>query len=135
MLDPAERKCSNCFDDQRKYGVPIPNCENPDGDGKKCQFPKIQSELFGPNMVAWSMWTQWSDQLIVIEPTMAGCFYTLNSDFLIWLMNESGEKDKVTMFKKMRTLFNVWREIQERKEQTKTEAAMNRTTMLRRENG
>lgn len=87
------------------------------------------------NAGAWSIWSTWADQLIHVEVTMAGSFYTLNSVFLNWMLNETGETDKIGTFKKIRAIFHEWKRIQENVQQTKTQEAMSRTSQMRRGNG
>lgn len=135
MLDPRARKCGLCYDDQLKWGVPIPSCSDPDENGKPCPYPKMLSSLMDENIIVWDFWARWMDQLIKIDPTMAGAIYTLNLDFLIWHLEETRATDKITFIKKIRVIFEEWRMIQSSLEQTKTNQSFEKTRALKKEHG
>lgn len=135
MLDPASRKCGLCYEDQQKWGIPIPTCSDPDGDKKPCQYPTVIQSFMEENATAWNIWANWMDQIIRVEPTMAGAIYTLNLDFLIWHLEETQTMDKMSVVKKIKVIFNEWRTIQSSLEQTKTNKSFERTKAMKREHG
>lgn len=132
MLDPGNRTCSKCYDDQDKWNIPIPNCLNPDGDGVVCPYPKLSTDLMQENMEAWVAWSKYADQLITIHVTMGGAMYTLSLDSLDRIMAYMEVVDRLGTFRKVRAIFNEWKKIQDTQSQTKTNQSMSKTKALRR---
>ncbi len=136
MLDPAKRKCHLCYEEQEKYGVPIPNCLNLEGDGKECEYPIISTSLERENYTAWDLWAKYPDQILQLEGGgMVGAIFTLNLVSLNCLMELSGINDRIDTYRKIRIIYNVWRELKDNEERTKSNKSEQRTKRMRAEIG
>jgi len=131
VLDPGKRKCQGCYDDQKKWGTPIPNCSNPDGDGLPCPWPEIESSLMAENIMAWRIWSENAAEIVGVEATLAGPIFTLNSAFLAWILEKEGVRPTLSAYRKIRAIFGAWKGIQGRSDQSKTDASMARTQRLK----
>jgi hypothetical protein len=134
MLDPGKRKCHSCYQDQERYGIPIPNCLNPDGDGKACQYPEVSRSLMEENIRAWDLWAGNAEQIIRVDVSMAGAMFTLNLESLRCLMEMMGIEDQVGTYRKIRVIFNEWHRINHPKE-SETEKSMKRVKAARKHVG
>lgn len=84
------------------------------------------------NVPAWEVWITHAESLIVVVPHMAGVIFTLNLDFLRFLFENTDLGDRMIFYRKIKAIFDVWKEFQEREKNPKTQAAMNRTKELQR---
>lgn len=132
MLDSGKRTCKRCEEDQREWGIPLPNCQDPDGDGTPCPFPDISRSLDPSNVQALDLWSRFPDQIIRTEATMAGCISTLNLESLISLMELAGVEDRFSTYRKVRVIFNEWRRIQDAQDNSKTAKSLERVSKIRK---
>jgi len=84
------------------------------------------------NIPAWEVWSTHAESLIKINVHMAGAMFTLNLDFLRFLFENMNVGDRMIFYRKIKAIFDVWRNLQEKKDNPKTQAAMNRTKELQK---
>ena len=135
MLDPGKRKCHQCYEDRDKWGIPIPNCLDPDGDGKPCQYPEISRSLMSENLYAVDLWQKWATHLIRTEASLSGVIYTLNLGLLREILEEEGQESRMSIIKKVAAIFQEWRTIQNASDSPKTKESMRRLEKTRKSIG
>lgn len=63
---------------------------------------------------------------------MAGAMYTLNLEFLNFLFENIELGDRIVFYRKIKAIFDVWKDLNERKENPKAQAALSRAKELQR---
>lgn len=84
------------------------------------------------NIRAWEKWITHIDILINVNPHTAGVIFTLNLDFLRFLFENEDVGDRMIFYRKIKALFDVWREFQEKKDNSKTQKSLDRARELQR---
>ena len=130
MLDPGTRKCGGCYENQRNYGWPIPDCDDPDKTGNPCPYPTVLTSLKLENQQAWSIWCEMSDQLVNLTP-MSEPTFTLNLGSLRYLCEIHEIEDRELMYRKVKAVFHVYRKLVLRRKQTKTEKQFDKLRNVR----
>lgn len=120
MLDPGKRKCGGCYDNQKKYGWPIPNCSDPDGTGEPCPYPTVITSLRIENQQAWQIWAEMSDQLVNLTP-MSEPTFTLNLESLRYLLQLHNVDNPILVHRKVREVFRIYQKLILKRKNTKTE--------------
>lgn len=84
------------------------------------------------NVSAWETWIHHAESIIQINVHMAGAMFTLNLDFLRFLFENNDFGDRMIFYRKIKTIFDIWKRLQDKKDNPKTQEAMKRTKELQR---